>query len=95
MFFISTPHTKNSVFLTFSNRVVGTDYDWKSGKYSTWTESTWRELNARIFLKPSSTHEAKTLAIGFVVMIISFVLIFLINSKSDILFGDCVSSENT
>lgn len=74
---------------------LSSDYDWKSGKYSTWTESTWRELNARIFMKPSTTQEAKTLAIGFVVLIISFILVFLINSKSDILFGDCVSSENT
>lgn len=69
-------------------------YDLTSGRYSTWTESTWREMNARMFLKPSSSHEALTLAIGFVVMIISFVFIFLVNSRSDVLFGDCVSSNS-
>jgi nicastrin len=67
--------------------MIVADYDWKSGLYSTWTESTWRDFSARIFLRPSWAHEAVTLAIGFVVMIISFVLVFLINSKSDILFG--------
>lgn len=71
------------------------DYDWKSGKYSTWTESTWSEMNARIFLKPSTSHESLTFAIGFVVMIISFVFVFLINSRSDVLFDDCLTTSNT
>lgn len=68
------------------------DYDWKSGQYSTWTESTWREISARIFLKPSLAHESLTLSIGIVVLIFSFVFVFLFNSKSDILFGDSTSS---
>lgn len=68
------------------------DYDWASGRYSTWTESTWREISARIFLKPSVAHESLTLSIGFVVLLISFIVVFLFNSKSDILFGDSTSS---
>lgn len=67
-------------------------YDWKSGKYSTWTESTWDGISARIFLRPSRSHEALTLAIGFVVMTISFVLIFFLNSRSDVLFGNSSTS---
>lgn len=70
------------------------NYDWSSGRYSTWTESTWSEINARIFLKPSVSHEALSLAIGFVVLVISFVFVFLVNSKSDVLFGDSTSSVN-
>lgn len=68
------------------------NYNWTSGRYSTWTESTWREINARLFLKPSVSHEALTLAIGIVTMIISFVFVFLLNSRSDVLFGDSTSS---
>lgn len=64
------------------------DYDFASGRYSTWTESTWGALSARIFLKPSAAHEAFTLAVGFVVMTLSFVIVFLVNSRSDVLFGD-------
>uniref|UniRef100_U5EXI1 Nicastrin n=1 Tax=Corethrella appendiculata TaxID=1370023 RepID=U5EXI1_9DIPT len=71
----------------FSPAFLLDDYDWSSGKYSTWTESTWRELSARIFLRPSTAHESLTLSIGVVVMTISFVLIFLINSRSDVLFN--------
>ncbi|XP_055301912.1 nicastrin [Sitodiplosis mosellana] len=70
------------------------DYDWKSGRYSTWTESTWNEINIRIFLKPPVSQEAFTLAIGFGVMLISFVLVFIVNTKSDVLFGESTSSIN-
>lgn len=64
-------------------------YNFKSdNRYSTWTESTWNDLSARVFLRPSATHESLTFSIGFVIMIISFVLVFLINSKADVLFAD-------
>ncbi|XP_055616243.1 nicastrin [Toxorhynchites rutilus septentrionalis] len=69
------------------------DYDFASTRYSTWTESTWREMSARIFLRPSMSHESFTLSIGFVVMVISFVLVFLINSRSEVLFNQCASTK--
>lgn len=68
------------------------DYEFASKRYSTWTESTWREMSARIFLTPSASHESLTLSIGFVVLVISFVLVFLINSRSDVLFNQCAST---
>lgn len=69
------------------------DYDFKSNKYSTWTESTWNELSARIFLRPSATHESLTFSIGFVVMILSFVAVYIVNTKSDVLFGDIPAEQ--
>lgn len=69
------------------------NYDFKSNKYSTWTESTWNELSARIFLRPSATHESLTFSIGFVVMILSFVAVYIVNSKSDVLFGDVAAEQ--
>lgn len=70
------------------------NYDWKSGRYSTWTESTWREMTASIFLQPSSYHESLTFSIGVVIMAISFLVVFIINSKSDVLFGNALSSSS-
>ncbi|XP_055923989.1 nicastrin isoform X2 [Eupeodes corollae] len=64
------------------------DYDWKSGQYSTWTESTWSQLSARIFLRPSKTHETITLSLGIIVAILSFFIVYLINSRSEVLFED-------
>lgn len=79
----------------YSPAFIIENYDWKSGRYSTWTESTWRDISARMFLKPAVSHEALTFAIGFVVLILSFVFVFFFNSKSDILFGDSTSSAGT
>ncbi|XP_049941555.1 nicastrin isoform X2 [Schistocerca serialis cubense] len=68
-------------------------YDWASGQYSTWTESTWNEFRVRMFLKPSYKHEVVTLCIGIAVMFFSFVIVFFINTRSHVLFGDVVSQE--
>ncbi|GAB0096673.1 Nicastrin [Sergentomyia squamirostris] len=73
--------------------IKDTNYNWTSGRYSTWTESTWSAISARIFLRPSAHHEAMTLAIGLIVMFFSFIIVYLINTKSDVLFGNSPSQE--
>ncbi|XP_066465123.1 nicastrin isoform X2 [Eleutherodactylus coqui] len=60
--------------------------DWGSTEYSTWTESRWKEIRARIFLVPSHELEVITLVVGIVVLLLSFGATYFINSKSDILF---------
>ncbi|XP_036324665.1 nicastrin-like isoform X1 [Rhagoletis pomonella] len=70
------------------------NYDWKSGEYSTWTESTWMSFSARIFLRPSRVHEIVTLSIGIVVLIISFCLVYIISSRSDVLFEGATRSSD-
>ncbi|XP_017856051.1 PREDICTED: nicastrin [Drosophila arizonae] len=69
------------------------DYDWRSGQYSTWTESTWSQFSARIFLRPSHVHEVTILSIGIVVFIISFCLIYIISSRWEVLFEDLPASN--
>lgn len=64
------------------------DYDWSSGQYSTWTESTWSPFSARIFLRPARVHEIFILTTGIVVLVFSFVLIYCISSRADVLFED-------
>ncbi|ODM91835.1 Nicastrin [Orchesella cincta] len=67
------------------------NYDWASGKYSTWTESIWQKLTVRIFIKPSKLHEIMTLSSGIVVLVLSMVLVrtiggarlLAVSSKSD------------
>lgn len=80
--------TTQNFSLALSPAFEEVGYDFKSNQYSTWTESTWNELSARIFLRPSATHESLTFSIGFTVMILSFVVVFLINSKADVLFAE-------
>lgn len=69
------------------------NYNFSSNLYSTWTESTWNDLSARIFLRPSASHEYFTLIIGFVVLIFSFTMVYVVNSKAELLFGDAVIAE--
>ncbi|KAJ8954166.1 hypothetical protein NQ318_005760 [Aromia moschata] len=69
------------------------DYDWSSGLYSSWTESSWAELSMRMFLKPSCTHEKMTIAIGSISMILSFALVYFVKSRSHILFTPPLATE--
>ncbi|CAG9809842.1 unnamed protein product [Chironomus riparius] len=69
-------------------------YNFKSNLYSTWTESTWTDLSARIFLRPSIAHESFTFLIGLFIMIISFLLVYFVKSKADILFSEVVNAEH-
>lgn len=85
--------TTQNISLAISPAFKDADYNWTSGRYSTWTESTWSAISARIFLRPSTHHEALTLALGLTVMVLSFVGVFVINTKSDVLFGNSPSSE--
>lgn len=62
------------------------DYDWSSNLYSSWTESTWGDISMRLFLKPTVAQESMTMAIGCISFIFSFVLVYLIKSRSHILF---------
>ncbi|KAM3918891.1 nicastrin isoform 2-T2 [Leptodactylus fuscus] len=60
--------------------------EWDSKEYSTWTESRWKEIRARIFLVPSHELEVITLVVGIVVLLVSFGATYFINSKAAILF---------
>ncbi|XP_012280937.1 nicastrin [Orussus abietinus] len=66
-------------------------YDMKSGIFSSWTESVWQSLSVRMFLKPSAATERLSMILGSVVTILSFFIVWFINSHTDVLFN---SSEN-
>lgn len=59
---------------------------WGSTEYSTWTESRWKDIHARIFLIASKELEIITLVVGFGVLIFSLVVTYCINAKADVLF---------
>lgn len=63
------------------------EYDWSSGEFSTWTESTWKEFSMQIFLKPSAQHENITITIGTAILILSFIIVYYTNKRADILFN--------
>ncbi|NXW37689.1 NICA protein, partial [Phaetusa simplex] len=60
---------------------------WGSTEYSTWTESRWKEIRARIFLVASKELEIITLVVGIAILIISLLATYFINAKADVLFS--------
>ncbi|KAM7054753.1 nicastrin [Molossus nigricans] len=59
---------------------------WGSTEYSTWTESRWKDIRARIFLVASKELEFITLTVGFGVLVLSLIVTYCINAKADVLF---------
>ncbi|XP_001504481.1 nicastrin isoform X2 [Equus przewalskii] len=59
---------------------------WGSTEYSTWTESRWKEIRARIFLIASKELEFITLIVGFSILVFSLIVTYCINAKADVLF---------
>lgn len=81
-----------SVINSFHSFIIS-DYDWSSGKYSSWSESTWAEINIRMFLRPSPAHEKMTLAIGSISLIFSFIFVYFVKSRSHILFTEIIPTD--
>ncbi|KAM4662429.1 nicastrin isoform 2-T2 [Discoglossus pictus] len=67
--------------------------DWGSTEYSTWTESRWKEIRARIFLVASHQLEVITLVVGVLVLLLSLSATYFINAKADILFSSTPDSD--
>ncbi len=59
---------------------------WESSEYSTWTESRWKDIRARIFLVASKELEFVTLIVGLSILFVSLIITYFINAKADILF---------
>uniref|UniRef100_A0A8B9BTK5 Nicastrin n=1 Tax=Anser brachyrhynchus TaxID=132585 RepID=A0A8B9BTK5_9AVES len=60
---------------------------WGSTEYSTWTESRWKEIRARIFLVASKELEIITLVVGIAILVFSLLATHFINAKADVLFS--------
>ncbi|KAM3866169.1 nicastrin [Diretmus argenteus] len=61
--------------------------EYTSKDYSTWTESRWKFIRARIFLVASHDLEMLTLGVGVGIMLTSLLLTYTISTKADILFS--------
>ncbi|NXX42555.1 NICA protein, partial [Tricholaema leucomelas] len=60
---------------------------WGSTEYSTWTESRWKDIRARIFLVASRELEIITLVVGVAILLLSLLATYFINAKAEILFS--------
>ncbi|KAJ8409795.1 hypothetical protein AAFF_G00218540 [Aldrovandia affinis] len=61
--------------------------DYSSQNYSTWTESRWKLIRARIFLVASRELELMTLGVGVAVLLTSLLVTYFVSTKADLLFS--------
>ncbi|XP_038860142.1 nicastrin-like [Salvelinus namaycush] len=61
--------------------------DYVSKEYSTWTESQWKFIKARIFLVASRDLEMLTLGVGVAVLFTSLLVTYFVSTKADVLFS--------
>ena len=54
--------------------------------FPTWTESIWKTISARMFLKGSPGHDQGIFVFGLLVLLISVISTFWVNKKSAIIF---------
>ncbi|XP_031415855.1 nicastrin [Clupea harengus] len=63
--------------------------------YSTWTESRWKLIRARIFLVASHDLEMLTLGVGIAVLLLSLLITYFLSSKAELLFAPAQESPGT
>ncbi|KAJ8272554.1 hypothetical protein GJAV_G00090570 [Gymnothorax javanicus] len=68
--------------------------EYGSHDYSTWTESRWKKIEARIFLVASRELEMLTLGVGLAVLLGSLLVTYFISSKADVLFSSSREPSN-
>jgi len=62
-------------------------YVWDSGLYPTWTESIWKVISGRVFLRADPTDEYWTLAAGIIVMVVSFLVVYWTEKNAHLIFN--------
>ncbi|ESO93681.1 hypothetical protein LOTGIDRAFT_104663, partial [Lottia gigantea] len=70
------------------------NYDWLSEEYSTWTESVWSVFKVRVFLIPSESQKVLTFCVGFGILLVSLVVLYLLSISADILFMSAATSDS-
>uniref|UniRef100_A0A672RFP2 Nicastrin n=1 Tax=Sinocyclocheilus grahami TaxID=75366 RepID=A0A672RFP2_SINGR len=69
--------------------------EYGSPNYSTWTESRWKSIRARIFLVASRELEMLTLGVGVAVLLLSLLVTYFISSKAELLFSSARETPAT
>ena len=61
--------------------------------FPTWTESIWKSIGARMFLRGSQSFDQGIFALGLIVSSSSFLLIYWMNKNASVIFLEVKSVE--
>jgi len=84
---------RSTVFLTpasspaFLPGVMET-YDWSSGLYPTWTESIWKVISARVFLRGDPRFDHGVFSLGVLLLLTSLTLVWWVERRAALIFGE-------
>ena len=65
----------------------------ESINFPTWTESIWKSIGARMFLRGSQSFDQGIFALGLIVSSSSFLLIYWMNKNASVIFLEVKSVE--
>lgn len=72
--------------------------DWgeDTPQFPTWTESIWKTIGARMFLKGSTAFDQGIFSLGIIVFCVSFVTTYWLNKHASIIFqtGTAIEIDN-
>ena len=81
-------------YLIYFSAFIIEDYDYNDGTYASWAESSWASTSTRMFLKADPFRERGYLALGIIMLLLSFITVIWINfHASDIFESDQFSVE--
>ena len=68
---------------------------WQSSpiNFPTWTESVWKTIDAKMFLRGNKSFEHGIFSLGLITSIVSFILVYIINKNAKIVFADVKNVE--
>jgi len=61
-------------------------YDWAGGKYPTWTESIWKEISGRSFLRGDPAHDHLVFGVGVTLFLVSLVSVWWVEKNAVLIF---------
>ena len=101
---VATFNQEKALVGAFSVRIFGwtvlkhlwQDWGEETPQFPTWTESIWKTIGARMFLKGSTAFDQGIFSLGIVVFCVSFVTTYWLNKHASIIFqtGTAIEIDN-
>ena len=84
----------NMIFIHFFiPAFVIENYDFHDDKYGSWAESSWQVTSSRMFLKANPGREAGYLALGIIMLLLSFISVIWVNFHATDIFEESPEVE--
>merc|ERR1712098_244508 len=87
---------KTTVFTSLAaSPIMKQHQSWQNSplNFPTWTESVWKTINAKMFLRGNKAFEHGIFSLGLITSTISFILVYIINKNAEVVFAEAKKIE--